>query len=423
MDKAIQVFSRDGNFNKVILAREIKSKEHARKLSPFVDPNNKDDLVTWVSPSFDNQNLKRRSHFRKRKFYSVEIKTIKDEENERRAICNESAEHKLAKELLSNELRLRIKNNIPLEWGFYDKEISDLPIIGNLLLAAESVEEEYTFKSSSGEKFRLDIAIMGKGVRNTAKKFIYAAIEIEKENQFEYRKEILCKSAAFPLISINISDLSLNDINEAWAKKIIGETLKSSPSSKRANFFYLHDLLYPLFLKYPDTLIKNEPEHQFILFDNSLSIENIKNYCLQLGKHIPNYKFHIHKIHIYNRKGNLIKEELKKYQNLANIVGIGCEEINSETVVLITIKRPESRNIQDFINHMALFRILLSSPTAMIGYRYARYETNNNFAEDLWIYKYLDAEKKELKTIKICPKRLSIPLEDILDIIRKLSKK
>lgn len=100
MDKAIQVFSRDGNFNKVSLASEIKSKEHARELSPFVDLNNKDDLVTWISPSFDNQNLKRRSHFRKRKFYSVEIETINDEENERRAICNGSAEHKLAKELL-----------------------------------------------------------------------------------------------------------------------------------------------------------------------------------------------------------------------------------------------------------------------------------------------------------------------------------
>ena len=419
MDKALQVFSRQGNFKTLILAKDIKGKEHARKLSPFVDPESTNELVSWVSPCFENARLKRRSHFRKRNRISTIKPDINSEEEARRTTIYESPEHKQAKTVLINELNFRLEHGIPLEWGFYDSNASDLPIIGNLLCGASTIDEEYIFKSPLNNMFRLDIAILGDGIRNKNKKFIYAGIEIEKDNTFDYRKEILCKSAAFPLISIDISNLSLIEINADWAKKVISETLKTS-ESKRSNYFYLHDLLYPLFIKHPEKLLKYEPDHQFIVFDNTDNLDKIRDYCNQLAKNIDNYKIHVQRIHIYKKDMSINENEFKKYQNLVDIVGQDSKKINPDSVLLITTERPKVNNQFDFIIHMALFRILLSSPSAMIGYRFAKYEYNNEPNEDLWHYKNYDREKDQTIIIKIAPKRLSVPLQDIIHIINTL---
>jgi hypothetical protein len=62
MDEAIVVFSRKGLFKKRIAARDIRSREHARKLWPLVSETKY--FVTWVRPIFSNGELQRRSHFR-----------------------------------------------------------------------------------------------------------------------------------------------------------------------------------------------------------------------------------------------------------------------------------------------------------------------------------------------------------------------
>lgn len=64
MDEAIVVFSRKGIFQTTIAARDVRSREHARKLWPLVSPDASRQMVTWVSPSFEGRKLRRRSHFR-----------------------------------------------------------------------------------------------------------------------------------------------------------------------------------------------------------------------------------------------------------------------------------------------------------------------------------------------------------------------
>nr|WP_311463770.1 hypothetical protein [uncultured Ottowia sp.] len=64
MDEAIVVFSRKGIFQTTIAARDVRSREHARKLWPLVSPSASRQMVTWVSPSFESGKLRRRSHFR-----------------------------------------------------------------------------------------------------------------------------------------------------------------------------------------------------------------------------------------------------------------------------------------------------------------------------------------------------------------------
>jgi hypothetical protein len=64
MDEAIVVFSRKGIFQTTITARDVRSREHARKLWPLVSPGASRQMVTWVSPFFESEKLRRRSHFR-----------------------------------------------------------------------------------------------------------------------------------------------------------------------------------------------------------------------------------------------------------------------------------------------------------------------------------------------------------------------
>ncbi len=63
MDEAIVVFSRRGVFQTTIAARDVRSREHARKLWPLVSPGTFRQMVKWVSPSFEGGKLRRRSHF------------------------------------------------------------------------------------------------------------------------------------------------------------------------------------------------------------------------------------------------------------------------------------------------------------------------------------------------------------------------
>jgi hypothetical protein len=64
MDEAIVVFSRKGIFQTTIATRDVRSREHARKLWPLVSPGESQKMVTWVRPSFERGKLRRRSHFR-----------------------------------------------------------------------------------------------------------------------------------------------------------------------------------------------------------------------------------------------------------------------------------------------------------------------------------------------------------------------
>lgn len=424
VNKAVKIFSREGKFKKIISATEIKSSEHARKLSPFVDPNNHNSQVIWVSPSFDKESnkLKKRSYFRKKSALHLKAIDIQKDENLRVAICSESEEHKKAKNLISQELIYRLSKGLALDWGFYDSEATDFLIKGNLLLGANRIAMEYPFKTSSGHLFRLDIAILGGGVRESNnKEFILVGIEIEKENTFDYRKEILCKSAGFPLISIDISGMHIEEITEGWARKVIGENLKNS--QRRTNYIYIHDLLYTLFIDYPEWFFENEPHHQYIVFDNKEGLDKTLRVINHLKKSIDS-KFHLNpqKISIFKKGTKIINPQQEKVlKNMGEIVGSGWQEINHEEALLVTIKRPQKIVSEiDFKIYMSFFRILLQSPSALIGYKFEPGIQNESLEDDVWSYVRLNRNTKVFETKRIAPKRLVDPLNQIITTIENL---
>ncbi|MCA7947274.1 DUF2840 domain-containing protein [Burkholderia vietnamiensis] len=116
MDEAIAVFSRKGIFQTAIAARDVRSREHARKLWPLVSSSASRQMVTWVSPSFENGKLRRRSHFRilpAQHTYSPKAH-FDDEEASRWRTVQESAEHRRAKELVAAELARRLNAGLAM---------------------------------------------------------------------------------------------------------------------------------------------------------------------------------------------------------------------------------------------------------------------------------------------------------------------
>ena len=92
MDEAVVVFSRKGLFQTRIVARDVRSREHARKLWPLVSPDALRQMVTWVSPTFEDGKLRRRSHFRQLPVErTYDLKThFDDEEATRQRAVQES---------------------------------------------------------------------------------------------------------------------------------------------------------------------------------------------------------------------------------------------------------------------------------------------------------------------------------------------
>ena len=123
MKIALRPYARElfyGDTQRVLIdSLEITSKEDARKLEPFANPDNPTQRVVFVSPSQRGKDQWNRSHFRivERKIESLQT-LAKSDELERRVWVNESAEHSLAKELLQTELQHKIDIGIPLTWHY-----------------------------------------------------------------------------------------------------------------------------------------------------------------------------------------------------------------------------------------------------------------------------------------------------------------
>ncbi len=426
MDKAIKVFSRQGNFKEAIDSRDISSKQCARHLSPFVDSETGRQIVNWISPSFnDDGTLRRRSHFR-RLSDSYNQKFNYQEEEVKRNKMAESLEHRQAKLFIAAALNENLKSGKPLNWYFKDIDNSDLLLSGNYLAGASEIKIEYSFKTSLGNEFRLDIAILTDGLRDTRSKFVIGAIEIERSNPFGYRKEILCKSAGFPLVSVDISGMELTEITMDWAYKVLSETTKNNTSGFRSNYLYLHLLLYPIYVNFPDKLVHQEPEHQYIVIDKTEALLKTESILKKL-LNIANVSEKIAHVMLLNRNSAQAEKILV---NAGQIVGFDWEDINSNNALLITLKKVDVNKILDLKINLAIIRVLLSSSTSLIGYKYKKGRSSNeDKLTDIWSYLHLEEEigKRPYewckKRIKILPKRLNEPLQSIVDIIDELKDK
>jgi len=322
-------------------AINIKSHSDSRKLGPFVTEN-KLPLV-WVNWSKDpnvNGN-KRKPYFRnypesrhtsKNKFYSIE------EELNDKIKSSESETHKECRNKLQSYLTSLINEKQSVKWCFLDKTISDFTISGDLLSEVEVVETNYKYKTPYSFDYEFDIALLGRKI--SKERILLGAIEIEKTHKFGFLKMLISKTLGFPLISINIDGLELEDINDDWCNKSISETTNNSEDGLRRNYVYIHNSLYPVYTNIPSD-IRKDKKHQFLVFcykekfdrvyDNIKTLRNLLNLSeevlIQPVTINPNEQT---SISASENEGSLAGHDWKKY--------------NDERYLRITLSVPSGKN-------------------------------------------------------------------------------
>lgn len=418
MDEAIVVFSRKGLFKTPINARDIRSREQARKLWPLVAPDGTHQMVTWVSPSFEETRLRRRSHFRimpNARTPNLK-KHFEEEESERHRFVQESTEHRLAKELIAAELGRRLQANLGMPWWFKDDSASDYPLEGNLLLGADTIATEHVLSTPFGSKFRLDIAVLGPPVEKST--MTLGGVEIELGHAFDGRKALIGKSLGFPLISIDISEMSLDEITPQWAQAALTATTRSHEQGRRQTYIYLHDLLYPLYAQIPD-FIDPDRRHQYIVFADDTTLRKLVNWFNRLGKKLgyPNGSIAVSLVNGKSKQSRIVLERA------GEILGSEWEMFNKNQCLRLTVPRSNGpADLQGHRFHMTIARILLSHTNALVGYKYSNGIDNNDPEEDIWIHRHWAKGQGVYTDHRVLPKRLAEPVNHLMRIVGDLQK-
>lgn len=410
------MFSRQGEFRETIRARDIRSAEHARKIWPLVSEEEPKGLVSWVRPVFNGDSLVRRSHFRRlpKHTHKALRHQFDKEESARTSSVAESPEHRRAKRLIAEALQSRLNQGLAMPWFFKDPDASDFHLAGNLLLGASQVVEERPLKTSFGSIYRLDVAVISKTVEKAG--LVLGGIEIEWKNQFDGRKALIGKSQAFPLISIDISDLSLEALTPEWADKALTATTHDSARGFRNTYVYLHDVLYPQYLQIPRDVVK-EARHQYVVFAPD-------SHLVKLHKHIPRYRvalgvepaaLHVSMVHAKSESSRV------SLNNLGGIVGKGWEAVNPSRALMITMDRPSALDENLHLLHLCVANLLLSHSDSLVGYKYVLGIINDNVRQDIWEHLYWTPDLKTSKRARIAPKRLAEPKSRLLSILEALS--
>lgn len=416
MHEATVVFTRSGLFNTTITAKDVHSHEHARKLWPLVTPTTPRQLVSWVRPIFDTVgNLVRRSHFRTLPgSRAISIDRFFDaEESVRYRAAKESKEHEQAKRLIAEALTKRLEQGLAMPWYFKDTDSSDFHLAGNLLLGADTVVTEKPVKTSFGCQYRLDVGIVSKVI--TKGPILLGGIEIEWGHPFDGRKALIGTSQAFPLISIDISDLSLADITPEWADLALTATTRNSEDNHRKTYVYLHDVLYPLYVQIPVGLLR-ENRHQYVVFASDSDLDKLQQAIgiLKASLQLPSAAVIVAGVNAKSEQAQ------KMLDNLGAVVGPDWKAINAQRCLKITLDRPSTFDEAGHLFHIGLAYLLLSYTDSLVGYKYTTYLINEDPAEDLWRHGKWNPATKDFEYHRVLPKRLAEPRSRIVNVLNAL---
>ncbi|MBX9772658.1 MAG: hypothetical protein K2X29_14870 [Candidatus Obscuribacterales bacterium] len=417
-DEALLAFSRQGALKTKIRASEITSREHARKLWPFLRPSDEPDnhcpyeLVSWISKTFYKDGHSRKAHFRtEHKSGDALQRVFAKAQEDWVASAAESKEHRRAKELIVDELSRRVEAGLQLRWAFNDPTASDFHLEGNLLLGVATVQPEYKLSTPFGLDYRLDIAVLAAPIEDQPP-VVLGGIEIEFGHPFEGYKALISKTLGFPLISVDISEMHVDEISEQWAKRVLVDTTNDDAHGRRKTFVYLHDLLYPQYLQLPDDIDKVR-RHQYLVFAPDHELFYLCDSLEKLRK-----KFDIEKKHLnvgrVNGAGS--PEALQMVQNAGSSIGPDWSEVNDHQFVRISINKPvgpSDTNMHLF--HTAMAKLLLSESDALVGYKYRMKDGDKFPPGDLWLEWQRPGSPNPQR--KIAPQRLAAPVSRLMQLL------
>jgi len=420
MNEALIALSRAGRMKLTVSAARIASREQARKLWPLVTPNLPHQLLTYVSPTFNSDGaLLRRGHFRTLpKGRSIDVRTYFDSDEAARAkAMGESAEHKRAKEMIALALIARLQANRAMPWSFADPDATDFYLSGNLLLGAELISTELSVKTAFGSTYRMDVGIVSAPIGK--RRLLLGGIEIERDHAFDGRKALISKSQAFPLISIDITHMTLAEITPQWADYALSETTTSSEGGRRKTFIYLHDILYPLYVQLPPMLAESDKSHQFLIFASDGDLDKLLLWIKRLGQSVglkegPQYSI--------SRVRSKSEQSETMLINAGEVAGPGWETVNPDQCLRLTVRRPKTiLDTPAYLFHLTLARILLVEIDSLVGYKYMNGILNESTDDDVWVYSEWVPETRSFRKHRILPKRLSEPHSHIMELLSSFS--
>lgn len=411
MREARILFGRNGELKQTIDAFSIGSPEHYRNLWPLVTPTDPPSLVCWVSPVFEGEECKRRSHFRTLRRTLDPVTLFRDEEAARNR-ASESEIHRTAKEVLAAELQRRIDSGLGLPWAFKHESAGGLPMVGNLLLGARRVVIEHRIATAPplNSTYRLDIAILGDpAIKN---ELLLGAVEIEHTHSFDGRKALAGKSGGYPLISVDVSEMQLDEITSEWAARVLSETSRTVHAGGRSTFVYLNPLLYPLYAQFPHKIAHLASRHQFVAFAPDSDLENARKkitaaaHALGLAQQV-----NVQLIRDVNEQCAI------RIRNLGRIVGRDWQDHNPHACLLVSLDRPQSPlDLSRHKMHHFLALFLAGWGNALVGYRWREGELPRTDDEcDVWV------ERLGGESYTLLPKRLAMPLRRYIEALTSLA--
>lgn len=414
MDSAYRVYSPSRGYGKEkVVATDIKSSSHARKLAPFIDDNNQ--LVYWVrwgNRKVDGKSIK--AHFRSYPKHSTNSlkKQLHDEISSRQNESNESSKHKAAKLVVQAALQALINSGKHLPWSILDPEISDFPMTGDLLANAVSIEVEHSLKTPfDNQAYRLDVAILGRTIKKHP--VVLAGIEIEFTHTFSFSKALICKSLGFPLVSLNITELEESEINLEWAKQALMETTRNSKDGLRRNYFYIHPLLSTVYLDLPKSP-HYEPRHQYVIFcpqeDELYKWLKLLRSELDLTDKVD--------IHPVKAKNSQLKTQI---ENAGELAGEEWSKHNPNSYIQLTINKPTGKTGDLYLYHLILAKLCNSVFDCLVGYKYQTGEHHFKGDSLMWQSLMLDDNRKLVPMKNLAPKRVSEPVWQILSKVDNLN--
>lgn len=326
----------------------------------------------------------------------------------------ESPEHRLAKELITAEISRRLNYGLGMPWIFKDKDVSDFPFLGNLLLGANRVVMEHPLKTPFGSQFRLDIAVLGSPIHS--EEMVLGGVEIELGHAFDGRKALIGKSLGFPLISIDITEMTLDELTAEWASQVLTATTYDHEQGRRQTYIYIHDLLYPLYAQIP-SFIDNEKRHQFLIFADNPTLDKLNSWMKKLAQKL-NYHNGEVAVAIVNAKNEQSHKMLKR---AGQVAGPDWEEFNNQRCLRLTIPRPmDSNDLKNHRFHMTMARLLLSHSDSLVGYKYCNGIDNDHPDDDIWIARRRSADLKILEEYRVLPKRLAEPISRLMAVVSSI---
>jgi len=411
MHEAFVYTSNIGPFKKRISALQVKSREHYRELFPLVSTCSSEP-VTWVKAVFEGGELKRRSHFRtlsgKRKTDFIDY----DNYVRHKEKIVQSAEHIKAVSLLRNVLCRLIETTKVLNWSFRDDDVSDFHFEGNVLFNAKVICEEYRIQTAFDKEFRLDVAVVGDGINNTP--LVVFGVEIEKGHKFNGLKTILCKTLGFPLISIDISGMTLDEISLEWAERVMSLTTQHNEMGFRKSFVYLPPLLYPFYVRHGKRELRIGDRHCYIVFarDHELTVILSELSCV---RKMLDYSAKDISISLVN--GIKSGEALHQVELERQILGQGWEQLANNQCVRICLPRPVQKEGRSKLHrfYLLLSKCLLSN-NALVGYKYAvgMNSSQTKASDEHWtVYQVFPGEQRRAISHRYLPKLLSSPLVEV----------